>query len=248
MSPQEPRGQWLSRAGCHACSLPALWCQRGQMSLGCRWGGRGCPQGAGMEEVWVRMGAVVGTQARGRVSPGCRQRSGGWGLRCCPVATLTAAPGPKVPSCVTAVLPQASRGCLLCSFGARSALTQLTVFPSAGAVAHAAGGARRGWHRRCCHQSPGHPLASPRHHRGSWGGHRAPRAPHGHHSCGGALRAPEPLLPHGTGSAGLRESPWRCPAPAPAKGHKSETPRKLPAPKAALALLSLSRWLVLGDL
>lgn len=215
----------------------------------------GCPRGAGggnravpRVQVWRRCGwgwELSWVHRRGDGCPrGADGSAGVWGLRCCPVAMLTAAPGPKVPSCVTAVLPQASRGCLLCSFGDRSALTQLTVFPSAGAAAHAGGGPRPGWHRQCWHQSPGHLPGTT----GAAGEATECLARHtgttavavrcGHQSrCCPTAR--------GAGAAG---DPSQCSAPAPAKGHKPETPRELPAPKAALAPLSLSRWLALGDL
>lgn len=69
---------------------------------------------------------VLGVQAQGTGPP--------W-VQTVPVHTrvqgamLTVAPGPKVPSCATAVLLQASRACLLCCFGHGSAPTHLIFLP-----------------------------------------------------------------------------------------------------------------------
>lgn len=79
----------------------------------------GIPSGWGWELSWVcRCGDQCPPQVQ--MAP-----QGFWGLQCCPEAMLTTAPGLKVPSCVTTVLPQASHGYLLCCFEDGSAPIQL---------------------------------------------------------------------------------------------------------------------------
>lgn len=68
--------------------------------------------GVGAARERVGIGALLGAEGSTSVQE----------LQCCPVAMLTGALGPKVPSCVTALLPQASHGCLLCCFEDSSAL------------------------------------------------------------------------------------------------------------------------------
>lgn len=125
-------------AGCSCLLIPS------PLVLNGRGGGIGCPWGAGRgdrsvprvqawrragAQLWAGTGAAVGVQAWGWAPhSGANSSTGVRELRCCPAAMLTAAPGPKVPSCVTAVLPQASCGCLLCCFEDGSAPTQLVEF------------------------------------------------------------------------------------------------------------------------
>lgn len=263
VSPREPWGWWLSRPAARVCSSPALWCQMGQVSLGCRWGGQECPHGAGMEETWgadvggdgschacagVRMGAPPPPPP-----PGADSFTGVPGVRCCPMAMLTAAPGPKVPSCVTTVLPQASRGCLLGCFEDGSAPTQLMGFFLLGATARDRGGPHPGRHGWCRHQSPSHPLLPPWDHRASQRGHTAPHTPHSDRSRAGEPRAPELPPPHSTGSRGCGRArsvaqPQLQPSAFPGFGAQDRDVLQVPPPKPALTLLSLSRWLALSDL
>lgn len=163
----------------------------------------GIPSGWGWELSWVcRCGDQCPPQVQ--MAP-----QGFWGLQCCPEAMLTTAPGLKVPSCVTTVLPQASHGYLLCCFEDGSAPIQLmgpVPVPPPAATARDGGGPRPGRHRWCWHQTPGHPLLPPQDRGGSQGGHTAPCTLCGDHSHAGKPWALELPPPHGTGSWGCRRA------------------------------------------
>lgn len=186
--------------------------------------------------------------------PGADDSAGVQGLRCCPVAMLTAAPGPKVPSCLTAVLPQASRGCLLCSFEDGSAPHPAHGFFSPSEPQHGTevdripggmdGAGIKALAALCSLPGTAGAAGEATQHLAHCAVTAAVLASHGHRSCrhptargAGAVGEPIPQL-----------SPRSSRVHPQALGHKTETSCKFPPPKPALAPLSLSRWLALGDL
>lgn len=109
MSPQELRGQspsWLSTpvcsyqpSGAKTTGVPGEQVGGQECPPSADWGtSRSLPRRRPGTQMWVGTGAVVGVQAMGTGGPaGADSSTGLWGLQHCPMAMLTAAPGPKVP-------------------------------------------------------------------------------------------------------------------------------------------------------
>lgn len=237
----------------HSCLLiPALGCPIQQVSLGSRWGDRSVPRvGMVHGDLGHRCGwgwELSRVCRRGdRWSPRCRQLHRDLGAVTLPHGHVDSSPGTKGLFCVTVMLPQASRGCLLCGFEDGSAPTQLMGF-----LPRQSRGTCQTWTasraaRMVPAPKPGRPLLPPQDRGGSRGGHTAPCALRGDRGCAGEPGTGAATAP---GQPGLRDSPSRCSAPAPAPcpqalGHNTETSRKAPPSEAPLPL---SCWLALGDL
>ena len=197
----------LSQPGARICSPPALRCQMGQETLGCRSGRQECPQGAGLEDTW---GTDAGGDGRcgGRaglgtgVPRGCKRLCRGLGAATLPGGCVDSSAGTKGPC--------------LCHRGVATGITWLFALlfwrwlcphpaheffsspePRVTEVDRVLGGMDGAGT-----ESPGCPLLPPRDRGGSRGRHTAPRTQHGDRSRTGQPRAPELPPPRGVGSWG----------------------------------------------
>lgn len=182
--------------------------------------------------------------------PVCKWLCKGLGAAILPHGHVDSSTRNKGPFLCHTMLPQASRDCC---FEDGSAPTQLMGFLPLRAAARDGGGLHPRQQGRCWHHIPSRPLLPPWESRAVGAGTQQLA----HHTVTGAVRVScnhrnchRPTA----WEAGAAGEPFPLPSPSSSRAHpqvlgcKIETPCKFPSPKPALARLSLSCWLLLGDL